>query len=361
MKKEMKIVLPFYKIAYAVSFVVILSVIRAVVFTYEIGLSIEPPFAILTAVFCADTYVQEITSNRSEVQRLYQIKKRIYSIIQRLMIQGTFLLLLAVLGYGLFFAFQKPITHPVTESEILQFITCFGAIVVTIFFWGILANTLSMLFRNMWMGIGSSLLIWVATNSTGGDKLFGAWNLFSYSFRDIENTADITWLYGKGLCICIGLILLLALPKIVRKRICSIMQRIMIQEFFLLLLAVLGYGLFFVFQKPVTHPATESEILQFIAYFLAIVVTIFFWGILVNTLSMLFRNMWMGIGSCLLIWVATNSTGGDKLFGAWNLFSYAFRDIENTADVTWLQGKALCIGIGLILLVVLPKIVRKRG
>ena len=74
------------------------------------------------------------------------------------------------------------------------------------------------LFRNMWMGIGSSLLIWVATNSTGGDKLFGAWNLFSYSFRDIENTADITWLYGKGLCICIGLILLLALPKIVRKR-----------------------------------------------------------------------------------------------------------------------------------------------
>lgn len=64
-----------YKIAYAVSFVVILSVIRAVVFTYEIGLSIEPPFAILTAVFCADTYVQEITSNRSEVQRLYQIKR----------------------------------------------------------------------------------------------------------------------------------------------------------------------------------------------------------------------------------------------------------------------------------------------
>ncbi len=41
---------------------------------------------------------------------------------------------------------------------------------------------------------------------------------FSYSFRDIENTADITWLYGKGLCICIGLILLLALPKIVRKK-----------------------------------------------------------------------------------------------------------------------------------------------
>ena len=206
------------RMVYAFAFVVILSLIRGVVFTNEIGLSIEGPFAILIAVFCADTYVQEITSNRSEVQRLYQIKKRIYSIIQRLMIQGTFLLLLAVLGYGLFFAFQKPVTHPVTESEIFQFIAYFGAIVVTIFFWGILANTLSMLFRNMWMGIGSCLLIWVATNSSGADKFLGAWNVFSYSFRDIENATDITWLYGKGLCICIGLILLLALPKIVRKR-----------------------------------------------------------------------------------------------------------------------------------------------
>lgn len=124
----MKIVLPFYKIAYAVSFVVILSLIRGVVFTNEIGLSIEAPFAILTAVFCADTYVQEITSKRSEIHRLYPIRKRICSIMQRIMIQEFFLLLLAVLGYGLFFVFQKPVTHPATESEILQFIAYFLAI-----------------------------------------------------------------------------------------------------------------------------------------------------------------------------------------------------------------------------------------
>ena len=218
MKKELKIVLPFYKVAYAISFVVILSLIRGVTYTHEVGLAIEAPFAILTAVFCADTYVQEIRSKRFEVHRLYSLKKRFFSMTKRLVIQELFLLLLAVAGYGLFFVFQKPMTHPGTKSEWTQFAAYFFAITVTIFFWGVLANTLSMVLRNMWMGIGSSLLIWVATNSTGGDKLFGAWNLFSYSFRDIENTADITWLYGKGLCICIGLILLLALPKIVRKR-----------------------------------------------------------------------------------------------------------------------------------------------
>ena len=69
MKKEMKIILPVYKMVYAFAFVVILSLIRGVVFTNEIGLSIEGPFAILIAVFCADTYVQEITSNRSEAIR----------------------------------------------------------------------------------------------------------------------------------------------------------------------------------------------------------------------------------------------------------------------------------------------------
>lgn len=125
MKKEMKIVLPFYKIAYAVSFVVILSLIRGVVFTNEIGLSIEAPFAILTAVFCADTYVQEITSKRSEIHRLYPIRKRICSIMQRIMIQEVFLLLLAILGYGLFFVFQKPVTHPQRKVKYFSLLPIF--------------------------------------------------------------------------------------------------------------------------------------------------------------------------------------------------------------------------------------------
>ena len=207
MKKEIKTILPLYKIAYAVAFIIILGLIRRVTYTHEVGVAMEAPFAILTAVFCADTYMQEIISKRSEVHRLYPMKKRVFSIRNRIIIQEVFLIILAMLGYGLFFIFQNPDIHPTTKSEFTQFFIYFFAITVTAFFWGILVNTLSMMFRNMWMGIGSCLLIWVAT-----------WNVFSYSFRDIENATDIIWLYGKGLCICIGLILLLALPKIVRKR-----------------------------------------------------------------------------------------------------------------------------------------------
>lgn len=218
MRKEIKIVLPLYKIAYSVFFIILLSLIRGVTHTYEIGIAIEAPMAILAAAFCADTYVQEIISKRSEIHRMYPIKKRIHSIVERTFIQEIFLLLLAVIGYGFFFVFQNPVTHPVTGSETKQFLTYVLAVAVTIFFWGNLVNTVSMLFRNMWMGIGGCLLVWLVTDSTWGDKILKGWNLFSYTFRDIENSGNLSWLYGKILCICVGVILLAVLPKIIRKR-----------------------------------------------------------------------------------------------------------------------------------------------
>lgn len=70
MKKELKIVLPFYKIAYASSFVVILSLIRGVIFINEIGLSIEPPFADIDCYFlcrhvCTGNYKQTFRSTQT--------------------------------------------------------------------------------------------------------------------------------------------------------------------------------------------------------------------------------------------------------------------------------------------------------
>ena len=70
MIQEMKISLPFQNQAYAVFFVVILSLVRGVTYSDEIGIALEAPMAILAASFCADTYTQEITSRRSEIQQI---------------------------------------------------------------------------------------------------------------------------------------------------------------------------------------------------------------------------------------------------------------------------------------------------
>lgn len=188
---EIKISLTFQKQAYSIFFVIILSLVRGVTYSDEIGIALEAPMAILAASFCANTYTQEIISNRSEIQRLYPMKKRIYSIYRKIAIQEIFLLFVAAIGYALFYIFQKPQTagsgQNSSESEICQFLVYFAAITITIGFWGFLSNLLSCLFRNMWVGIGGCLMLWLITNSSIGDRCLGAWNLFSYTFRRLEN------------------------------------------------------------------------------------------------------------------------------------------------------------------------------
>lgn len=220
--REMNISLTLQKQAYAVFFAVILSLVRGVTYTNEVGIALEAPMAILAFTFCADTYTQEITSRRSEIWRLCPMKKRMHSIYRRMVIQVMFLLAVAVASYGLFFLFQDPSIYGVEQSgianEIRQFFEYLAAIAVTLGFWGILSNLLSCLFRNMWVRIGGCIVLWLITNSTIGDRIFGPWNLFSYSFRELESGSDFSWIYGKVVCIGIGIMAVAVLPEIIRKR-----------------------------------------------------------------------------------------------------------------------------------------------
>lgn len=70
--------------------------------------------------------------------------------------------------------------------------------------------------------------------------------------------------------------------------------------------------------------------------------------------------MWTGIGGCLLLWLITNSSIGDRYLGAWNLFSYTFRKIGDSSDLSWICGKAVCICIEIATAAVLPEIIEKR-
>lgn len=220
--KEMKICLPLYKVLYSLAFVVILSLARGVTQTYEVGIACEAPMALLSSVFCADTYVQEITSRRSEVWRLYPMKRKAMCIARRIGIQQCWLLLLGTAGYGMFFLFQDPfpLYSPGTggESELHLFLVYLAVILVTLNFWGILGNMAACLTRSMWAGIGVCLALWLTVNSTTGDRMLGPWNLFSYTFRNVENSGDLNWIKGKALCICLCIIMAIATPKIIRKR-----------------------------------------------------------------------------------------------------------------------------------------------
>ena len=86
--------LTFLKQAYAVFFALVLSLVRGVAYSNEIGITLEAPMAILAFTFCADTY-------------------------------GS-------------------------KSEMCRFFVYLAGMAVTLGFWGSLSNLIFCLFRNMW-------------------------------------------------------------------------------------------------------------------------------------------------------------------------------------------------------------------
>ena len=217
---EAKISFPIYKVIYSVFFTVILSIIRGVSFTNEIGGTLEPQMGILAAVFCADIYVQEVASGRWEINRLYPMKNRMGGIWRRMAVQETYLFLLGLAGYGLIYLLQNPIPYWQGEwgKEILLFLIYIPAMAGTIIFWGMLSNVVACIFRNMWAGAGISLVLWIAVNSTYGDRIMGIWNPFSYTFRDIEDIENLSWILGKILWLFGTILLGVVLKRLIKKR-----------------------------------------------------------------------------------------------------------------------------------------------
>lgn len=217
---EAKISLPIYKVIYSMFFAVVLCIIRGVAFTNEIGGTLEPQIGILAAVFCTDTYAQEIVSGRWEIERLYPLKNRMRSIWRRMAIQESYLFLLGIIGYGLIYLFQNPIPYWQGEKskEVFLFLMYLPALAGTILMWGMLSNAIACIFRNMWVGAGVSLILWISVNSTYGDRIMGIWNPFSYTFRDIEDIGDLRWIFGKMLWLFITVLMAMALKRIIKKR-----------------------------------------------------------------------------------------------------------------------------------------------
>lgn len=217
---EMKISLPIYKLAYSIFFTAVLSIIRGVVFTNEIGGTMEPQMGILAAIFCADTYAREISSGRWEIERLYPLKNRMGFIWRRMAVQEAYLFLLGIAGYGLIYFFQNPIPYWKGEwgKELFLFLMYLLAMAGTIMLWGMLSSFIACIFRNMWAGAGISLVLWIAVNSIYGDRRMGIWNPFSYTFRDIEDIGDLSWLLGKILWLFGTILLGVALKRLIKKR-----------------------------------------------------------------------------------------------------------------------------------------------
>ena len=216
MKQDLKICFPVYKIVYSAMFLIILSLARGISAVEEIGGALDSNIAILALVFCAETYVMEKSGGRGEIFALFPIKNRIKAVRRRLIVQNIYLCALSYLGFFFFF-WQRP-RSLMGEPLIYEYGLYILAVTCTIFFWSMLAMTISNIFGNQWAGIGIGLILWMVINSTFGMNVLGKFSIFAYGDKNLDNIIDMEWIYGKILGTALALIMLGAIPYILKKR-----------------------------------------------------------------------------------------------------------------------------------------------
>lgn len=197
MKQNLKICLPGYKILYSCLYIVLLSIVKGIAYTEEIGAAIDSSMALLAMVFCAETYCMEQSGQRWEIFTLYELKRKKRMVCERLLIQVVFLWSLACAGYFCFF-WQRPI-----DRGTVSFVRLYGgyviAMTVTVLFWGLLSMTISNLAGNQWVGIGVCTLLWLAMTSKAGQELLGDFNIFAYGTQGLDDIGrEWNWLAGKA-------------------------------------------------------------------------------------------------------------------------------------------------------------------
>lgn len=216
MKKEWNICMASYKLAYSVLFLFLFALFRGVMLTSEIGPALLPGVAVLASIFCAETSVMDRHGQRWEIICLKPEKNRIRMIYRRWILQAAYLYGIALAAYFAFY-WQKP--YRMTERTFASEYGGYAAALAgTVLFWSLISIVVSNLAKNQWAGIGASVLLWITTNSTTGEKLFGRYNLFAYSFCDSMGAKWNEWVYGTLIQILLAIVFLI-LISIIEKRV----------------------------------------------------------------------------------------------------------------------------------------------
>lgn len=137
--------------------------------------------------------------------------------------------------------------------------------------------------------------------------------------------------------------ILCLIPANNRKK--AIRRRVFVQLLFLMLLTCVGYGLFLIFQSPLSH---GGEISLFFQTVFATTVSMFFFAELTVFLVHCTGNLWAGIGIMAAFWFLLGSKAGQQIPFTLQVFSFVNRDLQSPQDVSWLIGKGVALFAAII-------------
>lgn len=141
-----------------------------------------------------------------------------------------------------------------------------------------------------------------------------------------------------------------------RRRHRVLARRLGLQCLYLWLLSGAGY-LCFYWQRP-EHTSQLSGAGLFLLFFAAVAASIFFWGVFAFVCANQCKNTLAGIGISVICWLFAFSRPGERVLGNFGVFSFAFRDMTNEADIGWLSGKIIAVAAAAILA---AYSIRRRG
>lgn len=216
MKQKVKVAMPSYFVILSVFFCICIILIQKADTWNSIGVILDSNFALLSVIIFSNTFYIERQLHTLDVYSLAPSRKVQADILNRVTIKTAFLFILLIL---VFFAYliRKPYIF-MDESKVTIFLDAVFAGWSSILFWGALSLLLVNLLSNLWIGICTSVLLWITMTSTIARKLPVFLDFFRYGNLDIKGIQLPNWQLGKIVCLIVGIVLIWLNTYLIKRR-----------------------------------------------------------------------------------------------------------------------------------------------
>lgn len=211
-RTNIKVSLPWYITIPAIMFSLFLSFVFGCDTYDDVGIILDRGYSFLAVLTFSNIYYIEFQQKTAEVYHLISNKSRRIDICRRIIIRLLFLITMVVIcfeGYVL-----KGIHVYVGDVKEVLIAQAYFAVISGIIFFGGMSFMLVNLLKNLGVGIGVAILIWLILSSSVGLKLPVALNVFAYG-------ATSDWIIGKIVAGIIGIFFFFGGTVLINKNSCK--------------------------------------------------------------------------------------------------------------------------------------------
>lgn len=200
-KLFIKTALPWYIVFAVALFTFFLPAIFGIDSYEGVGVILDRNFGFLSIFVFSNIHYIEIQQKTADVFYLMPDKQKKTELYRRLIIRVIFILLSLSLSYYVFSL--RELRLPIDKVKAHVIAQAFFASFSSILFFGGLSCLAVTVFRNLWIGCGFGIIIWLLLSSVWANSIPDFINVFIYG------EADRNWIQGKIFGLVMGIVFFL--------------------------------------------------------------------------------------------------------------------------------------------------------